>query len=503
MRRHLPLELLGIGLGISLLAACPDRNVSQVDPNQNKVEVKDIPGPLNRDLDLLFVIDNSGSMDEEQAALTANFPVFTNVLETIEGGLPNIHLGVVSSDVGAGSVPGCTGSGDNGQFQTAAAITGNFITDIAADPPGSGNCLSGARDCNYTGSLATAFTDMAGLGIGGCGFEQHFESARRALNGSQGSNVGFLRDSAFLAVVFVQDEDDCSTMGSQMFDTSTAQDSPTSELGPLGSFRCNEFGIDCETGNEDPRAVGPRTNCFPKEDSPYMYGVDEFVEFFKDLKPNDEDLLIMAAITGPDEPYVVGRNPDDPDEPQIVASCTNPVGISCTTDADCPGNLLTCISGQCNSHADPAVRLHYFLDQFPQSASTTICSNDLSDGLQLIAELLKEAIGNPCIVSTLEDPIDCSVSDVENPDEDDEIERLLPECDADEPTPLDTSDTAASGNVPCWHLETDNTNCANTPTNLSLVIERNDASVPTGTHVRAQCVTCTDENENGTCDHAE
>jgi hypothetical protein len=504
MRRHPTLELLGLGLGLSILAGCPDRNVSQVDPNQNKVEVKDIPVQLNRDLDLLFMIDNSGSMEEEQSALTANFPAFTNVLQTIEGGLPNIHLAVVSSDVGAGpsGIGGCDGSGDNGQFQTSTAVTGNFINDVAADPPGSGNCPGDPdRDCNYDGTLATAFADMATLGTGGCGFEQHFESVRRALNGSNGSNAGFLRDSAFLGVVFVQDEDDCSTQDANMFNSSTEQDNPTSELGPLSSFRCNEFGIQCETGNDDPRAVGPRTNCSPLDPSPYMYGVDEYVDFFKGLK-SDEDLLIMAGITAPAEPYVVGRDPREPANPAIVPACTNEVGIACSDTTPCPGTLLSCVNNQCVSHADPAVRLHYFLDQFPQSASTTICSNNLSDGLQLIAELLKEAIGNPCIQSTLEDPIECSVSDVVHPDEDNEVETLMPACNQPEPTPLDPTDSPASTNTPCWHLEADPAKC-DTPTTLSLVVERADVSPPTGTHVRAQCVTCTDINQNGTCDHAE
>ena len=59
---------------VLLLAACPDREVSELTPDQGKVEYKDIPVTVNRDLDLLFVIDNSGSMGEEQASLRANFP---------------------------------------------------------------------------------------------------------------------------------------------------------------------------------------------------------------------------------------------------------------------------------------------------------------------------------------------------------------------------------------------------------------------------------------------
>ena len=43
-------------------------------------------------------------------------------------------------------------------------------------------------------------------------------------------------------MIFIQDEDDCSTRDPQMFDTS--QTSPSDPLGPLSSFRCFEFGVD-------------------------------------------------------------------------------------------------------------------------------------------------------------------------------------------------------------------------------------------------------------------
>ena len=56
----------------------------------------------NRNLDVLFMIDNSASMHLSQANLLRNFPTFMNVLKELPGGLPNIHVAVVSSDMGAG-----------------------------------------------------------------------------------------------------------------------------------------------------------------------------------------------------------------------------------------------------------------------------------------------------------------------------------------------------------------------------------------------------------------
>src|SRR6187397_1802808 len=80
----------------SLLAGCPDRTISEVNPQQGRVEYKDIPVTVNRDIDILFVIDDSPSMLDKQTNLKNNFPNFINVLDTIEGGLPNVHIGVAS-----------------------------------------------------------------------------------------------------------------------------------------------------------------------------------------------------------------------------------------------------------------------------------------------------------------------------------------------------------------------------------------------------------------------
>ncbi|MCB9561357.1 MAG: VWA domain-containing protein [Kofleriaceae bacterium] len=459
----------GLIAGLAALPACNNREISEVVPNQDKEEFKDIPVELNRDIDILFMIDNSGSMEEEQQSLSTNFPQFINVLQTIEGGLPNVHIGVVSSDVGAGpyNISNCSGNGDNGQLQTQARVagctppTGAYISDVSDG--------AGGRTTNYTGSLADVFSCIAELGTNGCGFEQHLESVRRALNGSNAFNNGFLRPNAYLAVILIADEDDCSTRDTQMFDTS--QNSTSDPLGPLASFRCFEFGVDCTTGNADPRAPGPRSGCFPRENSQYMYGVQEYVDFLKGLK-SDPNLIIVGEIVGNPEPVTVGVDPERPQNPALVPSCQSAAG-----------------------KADPAVRMKFLGDQFPnRNAFTTICNEDLTDGLVLIAQLLKEAIGNPCIEGDLvdKDPNtagvqpDCVVSDVLNPNTAEQVETALPQCNQAEDN--DVNNPPNSTNLPCWHLEIDTDACPETSSNLTLLVERGGASVPTGTHVQAHCV---------------
>ena len=118
-------------------AAAPDATPECADPPCDWV-VAEFPLE-NRDVDVLFVIDNSGSMAEEQASLVNNFQRMVTILDNVEGGMPNLHVGVVSADVGAGpfNISGCTGNGDNGILQSAptsegcSAPEGAFISDIS------------------------------------------------------------------------------------------------------------------------------------------------------------------------------------------------------------------------------------------------------------------------------------------------------------------------------------------------------------------------------------
>src|SRR5688500_8376258 len=59
-----------------------------------------IPAVVNRDLDILFVIDDSSSMAQKQDSLGAAFPALVKRLSTTIGGLPNLHVGVITTDMG-------------------------------------------------------------------------------------------------------------------------------------------------------------------------------------------------------------------------------------------------------------------------------------------------------------------------------------------------------------------------------------------------------------------
>lgn len=461
---------------VTTLAGCPSREVSKVDVTQQKQDRKDIPVVAERDIDILFVVDDSESMKDEQASLAANFPLFIDTLQGIQGGLPNVHIGVISTNVGAHpSIPNCgPDDSDEGVLQSAftadpafpqcadgsLSLDGNFIEDVVI------NEETGERRRNYTGNLADVFSCMAVLGIEGCGFEMQLEAVRKAL--TEGANEGFLRDDAYLAVIFITDEDDCSAFDPDMFDpTITGKESA---LGPLDSFRCFEFGVQCNP--DTPRTLGDKVECAPREDSPYMVSVQEYVTFLKGLKPNDPTKVLVAGIIGYDEM--------DPDEPLQVINETKPVGEVFSLVPACQ---VMGADGMVKSKATPGVRLRAFLEQFPErNTITTICNDDLSGALDVISKELAKILDNPYCLTTdvyvreataTVPAYDCQVSDLLLGEE-----TALPHCST--PSPDAT-------NKPCWYIRDNPTGCAVVGEPFQEVVVERDQAANSATDVVVRC----------------
>ena len=202
--------------------------------------------------DFLFIVDNSGSMSEEQANLVASFPGFINTIQTTLMA-QDYHLMVLDTDAlafGASSI-----SITNGQVTCEVAPSCcigvcNGLSSISISPPptecngqpcanfplpppscdtelGAGKTRSPEDiDCGFTGSgrfmtdqepdLGAAFSCAALVGAGGDGNEQPMQAMVDAL-GSQLApgecNEGFLRNDAILVVTFITDEEDSGSMG--------------------------------------------------------------------------------------------------------------------------------------------------------------------------------------------------------------------------------------------------------------------------------------------------
>jgi hypothetical protein len=428
--------------------------------------VADVDPERIANVDVLFVIDNSGSMAEEQSALTdALAGDFVDVFERWFGVRPNMHVGVISTDVGAGPylISGCALDGDNGDLQTRARkVTcippnGTFLVDI--EDPELGE--QGPRVVNYEGRMETAFECVAELGIDGCGFEQPLESMRRALDGSNPTNAGFVRDDALLAIVFLTDEDDCSALDTDVFDT--AQNSIDDPLGPLSSFRCFEFGVQCSPDN--PRQPGSRRTCIPRDDSPFITPVDDYVRFLKTVK-HDPTRIVVAAITGPNSPVVIDADMNG--NPKLGSVCESALGT-----------------------ADPAIRLSSFVGSFPgRGVLQPICTEEfLGDRLRSASSLIAgSATGGPCLVGPLRDvepdiagvQYDCRVYDAAWRGTPEETRTPIPSCDA------------PGAGLPCYELTVDDDVCGHTETGLAVDVIR-EAGTAVDDHVLVRCLTPTIE----------
>jgi hypothetical protein len=203
-----------------LATACTDSPDPPSGPEVTSVSQL-IAVPLQRRfaVDVLFVVDTSPGFAPHREALLANSRTFMTKLGAFFGGLPDLHIGVVSADVGtrgpgggpAPTIGDCAGDGDAGVMHAPANVTGNVIEDRRT--------FDGARDRNYTGTLADTFADAVAALPTGCSFPRPLEAMRRALQ--HRGNAGFLRRDAALAVIVISAHDDCSFQSSSFLDGAT------------------------------------------------------------------------------------------------------------------------------------------------------------------------------------------------------------------------------------------------------------------------------------------
>ncbi|HKU37953.1 MAG TPA: hypothetical protein VJR89_07395, partial [Polyangiales bacterium] len=238
-----------------LVVGCLERELSELNPCLVSGVARQISVTTIDKVDLLFVVDNSNSMLEEQAALNQQFP---RLIRTLTSGVrpdgrpfpavKNLHLGVVSSDMGLAGIPSVTGcdpnGGDDGVLQHVGRGPG-----CSASYPSFLTFENGSSDPEQA---ARDFACIATLGTGGCGIEQQLEAGLKALwpkaytdkdgnvrtgkdnpisflsttepgrwghgDGAmtQGGNAGFLRNDqregqSLIAIIVVSDEEDCSS----------------------------------------------------------------------------------------------------------------------------------------------------------------------------------------------------------------------------------------------------------------------------------------------------
>ena len=429
-----------------LLAACePPFPPPSEAPDTSGIEVVAFPA-APAPLDLLFVIDDSPSMADKQAALVASFPRLVEQLQSLDGGVPDLHLGVISTDMGVhasatlapgpaiGSVGngGCAANGDNGALLT--------VPNVLTDPNARFLVQSHNGATNFIGTLSTAFGSFARLGSGGCGFEQPLAAIAASLTNPD--NVGFLRPEASLAVIILSDEDDCSVRDPSLFGPESA------DLGPLQSFRCFRFGTECAP--DDVNTPGVKSSCRPRATSQLIDDVAEYRNLLLAAKDGDPRRVMIGAITGPTTRVEVElRTPPGGGTAQnaISHACEYPTATGMAV-------------------ADPGVRLASFVNEFSgRKALASVCSSDLAPAATEVGKGLKRLVGDRCLERAIPAAMDCTVVD---------------ELDGQEPTELFACRTNTTG--ACFAIVDDAT-CA---LGARLEITR-AAPAPAGTFVAMYC----------------
>lgn len=173
-------------------------------------------------VDFLFVIDNSPSMGDQQAALIEAFPGFMQTIEeTLQPGT-DFHVMVVDTDAedrcvddtcpethcAAADYYACSDSFDQCDSTLGAGVinpAGNGATNAVCELAGGGRFISGEEP-----DLAAAFACVAQVGLAGAAAERPMDSMTSAVGSAMGDagacNDGFLRDDAILVVTFISDD---------------------------------------------------------------------------------------------------------------------------------------------------------------------------------------------------------------------------------------------------------------------------------------------------------
>ena len=374
--------LAGLALvGLLVSVGCFDRDLTDIIPGVTTgvtIRVEQI-GVVR--VDIVVLVDNSGSMAQEQEALITRFPELIN--ELVDPGdtdgdtrpdhppVEDLNIAVITPDMGTAGyrVSTCANSdfGDDGCFRSTAIVGGgcsaSYPSFLSRNEVNAGT---------YTPAMmAQDFTCIATLGTGGCGFEQQLKAMRKAVttNVQAGAcNAGFLRPDSLIALIFVTDEEDCS----------------------VREDHTEIFNQDLDLGH-------PNIRCYLHPD--FIEDVTDYVAAFRGLKPSEEvNKIVIGMIVGvpPDAPACIGSG-DELDGCLAVAAMTEAI------DPAQPTQLIPSCNVESMGFAFPPRRFVTLAQQFGANAFVdSICKNDWRDAIKGITDKLVERLPSTCFPRDLE-----------------------------------------------------------------------------------------------------
>ncbi len=385
-RKSLALSLLCLLAVAGVLLGCMGRDLVRIDPKTESYVLEEMQVQEFVGVDVLVIVDNSRSMAAEQSMLRDAFPdLITTILnppidpdtgKRVHAPVRDLHIGVVSTDMGVGGydVQTCDEPmvGDDGVLQhtprgsSCAPSYPTFLSYSIGETE--------EPNIDMVTAMSNDFGCIAVLGTQGCGFEQQLEAGWKALmvhSQTGGANAGFLRPDTILTILFVTDEEDCSTQDTSLFDIASLP-----------------YSINLQ--------------CYYQKDK--LYGIDRYFNDLSSLRSKAEN-LVLGFIVGvpPDDPLLppvcegrgdeIGGCLDTPPMQETVRVDGELLEYSCKYPADCtPPNPPT-EPGNCNSEAFPAIRYVNLAKQFGDNAVVqSICTNSFEPAVAALTEKLQDAI---------------------------------------------------------------------------------------------------------------
>lgn len=504
-------------------------------------------------LDLVFMIDNSPSMAPKQAKMNAQFPKLIAALKDPNDGTPpDLRIAILDSDLGTGGQypSGSCGPktlsdgtlsnyGDIGRFQMRGA-TACGVTD----PNATYLEYTKGAPVNFTGDINTVFACLAGgVGTIGCGEEhqlQAFEFAFVAenlgdINDQQ--RIAFLRPNAYLGLVFLTDEDDCSAAPNDgMFGDKTELRGESASLrcytrshacngqpltqSPPGyptsaAFQTSLTNCSARMGDTcNGQDVSQPTTCNPLRD------VKTMADEIKGLKSDPDNQIFVAGIFGwplsgtdpSTAQYKIDAipNPNTADTAHPTVYDTWPV---CYDPNHKPANASTFDPVAAGWGATPGLRESAFVDQFGANGQKfSICEGDFTASMTQIGSAIAKKLQNLCINDKLVD------QDLVAP-------GLQPDCTVRYRTPVVDSNgnltyvespnaiplcpagaTGSTVSADCWQLTSDTTKCPSAFNGQLVNVLRTQAEIaagplPTGTKIGMTCQICSTDPSAAGCNY--
>ena len=504
-----------------------------------------------RKVDIVTMVDNSPSMAPKVSKLNAQFPKLIDALkDPNDGTLPDLRVAIIDSDLGTGGaydsgscgpkiLPDGTNSvyGDLGRFQmrnaTTCGVTGADALWLE---------YAKGQPANYTGDISPVFACLAGgLGTLGCGAEhqlQAFEFALLASGIGNDAQQKMLRPDAYLGLVFLTDEDDCSAA------TNDGMFGDKPELrGETASLRCATRAHMCSGTNLTTSPPGyPTTAAFthafsdcqartdscpnpidgtstdtsvPTDCSP-LKDIHRLAQEIKSLKDDPDNQILVAGIFGwprsdadmASAEYKIAPIPNpntaDAQHPTVYdywPVCYDPNHLPSAATTDLVTGFDATAAGW---GATGGLRESAFVDEFGTNGRKfSICEPDFAESMKSIGDAVAKKLQNLCVNYKLVDTnsptpgvqADCRVAyqrAVVDPNQPastiiTEYAIGLPQCPAD----------ASNGNVSqtCWQLASDFSRCPATGQLVNVLRSEADiaqygAVLPAGTALAMQCQTC-------------